>query len=182
MIVNNLDLKGLKIIKNQIFEDNRGYFTETHNRKTFSENILDCNFVQDNESKSLYKGTIRGLHAQKPPFGQDKLIRVIKGSIIDIAVDIRKSSKTYGSWQAVKLKEGDNTLFFIPQGFLHGFITLIDETIVSYKCSNYYNKESEIGVIYNDQDLSVDWKINSEVKISKKDSLLDSFKNLDSPF
>ncbi len=182
MEVKNFEIEGLKLIINNIFEDERGYFTESYHKERFSNKVHDVNFIQENKSKSLLKGTVRGLHAQKPPNSQAKLVNVVKGSILDVAVDIRKKSKTYGKWIGITLKEDDHSYFFIPSGFLHGFITLEDNSVISYKCSDYYKKNSEIGVIYNDKDLQIDWHNNSDVIISSKDSELGSFRDLNSPF
>lgn len=182
MKIKNFDIEGIKLIELEALNDSRGYFVESFSEKRFISEVSDCKFVQDNESKSLSKGTLRGLHAQKPPHAQDKLVRVIQGSIWDIAVDIRKNSSTYGSWVGVNLSEGDLKQFYIPKGFLHGFITLSDNTIVSYKCSNYYCKSSEISLIYNDIDLSIDWPIKDEIKISEKDLSAERFKDFLSPF
>lgn len=161
LIKNEID--GLLIIKPKIFEDDRGYFYETYNN-TFLENI---SFVQDNESKSC-KNVIRGMHFQIPPYEQGKLVRVIKGSVLDVAVDIRKESPTYKQWKSVVLSEWNKLMFWIPPGFAHGFRALEDDTIFFYKCTNYYNKESERSFIWNDPDINIDWFI-SEPIISEKD-------------
>jgi dTDP-4-dehydrorhamnose 3,5-epimerase len=148
-------IEGLLILKPQIFIDARGLFFESYNEKTFeSLGILD-KFVQDNQSLSQ-KGVIRGLHYQKPPFAQAKLVRVIKGAALDVAVDIRKNSPTYGKYFSILLTGENNVQFYLPSGFAHGFASLEDDTIFAYKCSNFYNKESEESIIYNDPILNID--------------------------
>ncbi|OYX28463.1 MAG: dTDP-4-dehydrorhamnose 3,5-epimerase [Flavobacteriales bacterium 32-35-8] len=173
MIAKETKLKGCFILEPKIFEDNRGYFFESFNQKTFNELIgQNVNFIQDNESFSV-KGTLRGLHYQKREFGQAKLVRVIKGNVLDIAVDIRKDSSTYGEYISIELSEDNKKQLFIPRGFAHGFIVLSETAIFSYKCDNFYNKESEGGIIYNDNSLNIDWKLNEEeFIISEKDLLL----------
>lgn len=133
---------GLAIIDPSVFKDERGYFFESFNEKAFKEMVADVDFVQDNESKSSY-GVVRGLHFQKPPYAQSKLVRVVRGAVVDFAVDIRRGSPTYGTWNAVYLSAENHKQFFIPRGFAHGFISLSDDTVFQYKCDNYYNKESE---------------------------------------
>lgn len=166
-------LKGCFILEPRIFEDSRGYFFESFNQNTFNKLIgVDVNFIQDNESFSK-KGTLRGLHFQKGKYAQAKLVRVIKGCVLDIAVDIRKDSVTFGDYVAVELSEDSKRQLYIPRGFAHGFIVLSDTAIFSYKCDNFYNKESEGGIIYNDESLKIDWKLNKEeLIISEKDLLL----------
>ena len=167
------------IIEPSIFGDNRGYFLESFNLEKFEENVCKIKFVQDNESKSS-KGVLRGLHYQLPPFAQSKLVRVVKGKVLDIAVDIRKGSPTFGKYEAVELSEENKFQLFIPQGFAHGYIVLSEEAIFSYKVDNYYHKESERGIMYNDDTLKIDWKLPSdEFIISEKDKLQPSFKNAD---
>ncbi|AUC85511.1 dTDP-4-dehydrorhamnose 3,5-epimerase [Polaribacter sp. ALD11] len=167
-------LKGCFIIEPKIFGDNRGSFFEVFNKKIFKEETgLDIDFVQDNQSTSQ-KGVLRGLHMQKGAFGQAKLVRVVKGKVLDVAVDVRKDSPTYRKHFSIELSEENNKQLFVPRGFLHGFITLEDNTIFSYKCDNYYNKESEIGVTYNDLDLNIDWILKEEEIItSVKDGKLE---------
>lgn len=175
-------LPGAFIIEPKIWKDDRGYFYESYNQKLFKEAGIDAEFVQDNQSFSQ-KGTLRGLHAQANPFAQGKLVRVIRGKVLDVAVDIRKNSPTYGQHITVELSEDNHRMFWVPPGFLHGFVTLQDNTIFSYKVTNLYSKESEIGVMWNDPDLGIDWGINpEEVILSAKDQLLTSFKDLNSPF
>jgi len=182
MKITETDIKGLLVIEPRVFDDPRGYFYESYNKSKFREAGIDADFVQDNQSLSQ-KGAIRGLHGQADPFAQGKLVRVINGSVIDVAVDIRKGSPTYGKYVSVELS-GDNKLqLWIPSGFLHGFSTLEDNTIFTYKVNNYYNKESEIGVIWNDPDLAIDWGIaKNEALLSPKDELLPAFKAFQSPF
>lgn len=171
-------LKGCFILEPKIFNDERGYFFESFNQKTFNaltgQNI---NFIQDNESLSS-KGVLRGLHFQKGEHAQAKLVRVIKGSVLDIAVDLREDSLTYGQHVSVELSEENKKQLFIPRGFAHGFIVLSDTALFSYKCDNFYNKEAEGGIIYNDSSLKIDWLLNhSDYIISEKDMQLPILKN-----
>lgn len=174
------EIEGLLIIKPKIFEDDRGYFFESWSKEAFRKNGLEINFVQDNQSFSS-KGVIRGLHFQNPPFAQGKLVRVIQGSVLDVAVDIRKESPTYGKHVSVILSGENKTMFWIPPGFAHGFSTLKDNTIFSYKCSGVYNKNSEGSLLWNDKDLNIDWKIENAI-ISDKDKQSESFINFKSQF
>lgn len=182
MKITETAIKGLLIIEPRVFDDARGYFYESYNKSKFAEAGIDVDFVQDNQSLSQ-KGAVRGLHGQADPFAQGKLVRVIQGRVIDVAVDIRNGSPTFGKHVSVELS-GDNKLqFWIPSGFLHGFATLEDDTIFTYKVNNYYNKESEIGVIWNDPDLGIDWGIPvSEILLSPKDEALPAFSSFQSPF
>lgn len=166
-------IQGCFIIEPKVFEDQRGYFFESFNLKEFNKKTgLKINFVQDNESLSS-KGALRGLHFQTGKFAQAKLVRVVKGSVLDVVVDIRKNSKTFGEYVSVMLSEENKRQFFIPRGFAHGFLVLEDQTIFSYKCDNYYNKASEGGIIYNDPVLNIDWKFNNQdLIISDKDKIL----------
>lgn len=166
-------LAGCFIIEPRVFEDERGYFFESFNAKTFKEVTgVSVNFVQDNESKSNY-GVIRGLHFQTGAFAQAKLVRVTRGAVLDVAVDIRKDSPTYLQHIAVALSDANKRQLFIPHGFAHGFAVLEDDTQFNYKCDNYYDKASEGGLLYNDPKLAIDWKIPSEMQIiSEKDMLL----------
>jgi len=173
-------IEGLLIVRPKVMEDNRGYFFESFREDLFREFGIDCSFVQDNESRSE-KHVLRGLHFQRPPFSQAKLVRVVAGTVLDVAVDIRKSSPTYGQWEAIHLS-GDNKLMaFIPEGFAHGFVTLEENTIFQYKCSNYYRKESEGAIIWNDPDLGIDWGTDHPV-VSSKDQAAPPFRRLESPF
>lgn len=175
-------IKDLLIIEPKIWKDDRGYFYESFNKKTFEEAGINLEFVQDNQSFSQ-KGALRGLHAQAPPFAQGKLVRVIQGRVLDIAVDIRKNSPTYGQHFSIELSGENFKMFWVPPGFLHGFITLEDQTIFSYKVTGLYDKASEIGVMWNDDDLNINWKLNpDEIILSEKDKQLSSFKNLKSSF
>lgn len=162
-------IDGLVIIEPRIFRDPRGYFFESFSQREFSEKVSPVDFVQDNESRSSY-GVLRGLHFQKPPFAQAKLVRVIKGRVLDVAVDLRTGSPTYGRYEAVELSEDNHRQFFIPRGFAHGFCVLSDEAVFQYKCDNYYAPQSEGAVIWNDPDLAIDWMIPAEdVILSDKD-------------
>ena len=173
-------IEGLLLIKPNIFGDDRGYFFESWSKDIFVKNGLDFEFVQDNESLSG-KGVLRGLHFQNPPFAQGKLVRVIKGRVLDVAVDIRKESQTYGQYFSVELSEENKTIFWIPPGFAHGFIALEDDTIFTYKCTGVYNAESEGSLLWNDTDLNIDWRINTPL-VSDKDLLAGGFKNFESQF
>lgn len=162
-------VEGLVIIEPRLFKDDRGYFFESFNQNEFEENVCKTTFVQDNESKSTY-GVIRGLHFQKPPFAQSKLVRVIKGAVLDVAVDIRKGSPTFGQYVAVELSEVNHRQFFIPRGFAHGFSVLSKEVVFQYKCDNFYAPQCEGAIAWDDRDLGIDWKIPSEKAVlSPKD-------------
>ena len=173
-------IEGLLIIKPDVFKDERGYFFESYNKERFAKEGLVMNFVQDNESKSG-RGVIRGLHFQKPPFAQGKLVRVVKGSVMDVAVDIRKNSPTYGKWESRILSEENKEMFWIPEGFAHGFITLEDNTVFSYKCTNVYNKLSEGSLRWNDPDLNIQWNFETPI-LSDKDKLSPLFKDFETPY
>ncbi len=175
-------IKDLIIIEPKIWKDERGYFYESFNKKTFSDAGINLDFVQDNQSFSQ-KGTLRGLHAQSNPYAQGKFVRVIQGRVLDVAVDIRKNSPTYGQHFSVELSGENFKMFWIPPGFLHGFITLEDQTIFAYKVTGFYDKASEIGVLWDDEDLAIDWKLDpQEIILSEKDKQLGSFKDLKSSF
>ncbi|SEB42483.1 dTDP-4-dehydrorhamnose 3,5-epimerase [Tenacibaculum sp. MAR_2009_124] len=175
-------IPNLTIIEPKVFGDERGYFFESFNAKQFEEYVHKINFVQDNESKSS-KGVLRGLHFQKPPYAQAKLVRCIQGKVLDVAVDIRKGSPTFGDYVSVELSEENKKQLFIPRGFAHGFVVLSEEAIFSYKVDNRYAPEYDSGIIWNDQILNIDWGIESEkFVLSDKDKELDMFKNLESPF
>ncbi len=173
-------IKDLLIIKPKVFEDARGYFFESYNEGVFKKHGIDANFIQDNQSLSN-SGVLRGLHFQSPPFAQGKLVRVINGAVLDIAVDIRKNSATYGQHVSIELTEENKTMFYIPPGFAHGFLTLRDNTIFSYKCTNLYNKASEGTVLWNDSDLHINWNIQNPI-LSDKDIMGTPFKEFISPF
>ena len=163
------NIEGVIIIEPRLFEDERGYFFESFNQKEFQEKVCKTTFIQDNESKSSY-GVIRGLHFQKPPFAQSKLVRVVKGSVLDVAVDIRKGSPTFGQHVAVELTEDNHRQFFIPRGFAHGFSVLSNEVILQYKCDNFYAPQSEGAIAWDDPDLGIDWQISiDEILLSEKD-------------
>ena len=165
------EIEGLLIIKPKVFEDNRGYFFESFNKQVFEENGINYNFIQDNESKSSY-GVIRGLHYQLAPYAQTKLVRVLQGKVLDVAVDLRKGSPTFGKWHSIELSAENKTQFLIPQGFAHGFSVLSETAIFAYKCDNLYNKESERGINFNDKSLNIDWKIPADKAIiSAKDKV-----------
>ena len=169
MEVIKTDIEGVVIIEPRIFKDERGYFYESFSQREFEEKVCRTTFVQDNQSKSSY-GVLRGLHFQKPPYCQSKLVRCIKGAVLDVAVDIRKGSPTFGKYVAVELTEENHRQFFVPRGFAHGFAVLSDEAVFQYKCDNFYNKESEGAVAWNDPELAIDWRIPlDKVILSEKD-------------
>jgi dTDP-4-dehydrorhamnose 3,5-epimerase len=178
--VTSFDIEGLLLFQPRIFRDDRGHFFESYSEKVFQPYLKKERFVQDNESLSK-KNVVRGLHFQKPPYAQGKLVRVIKGSVIDVVVDIRKSSPTYGKSISVELSEENKSIFWIPTGFAHGFVALEDNTIFSYKCTNFYNTESEDAILWNDPDLAIDWGIANPI-VSDKDAIASSFKDFESPF
>lgn len=174
----------LIVIEPKVWKDTRGYFYESYSAKAFAEAGIDATFVQDNQSFSQ-KGTLRGLHAQKAPFAQGKLVRVIQGSVLDIAVDARKDSPTFGEHYALELSGENHKQLWIPPGFLHGFLTLEDQTIFTYKVTDYYDKNSEVGVMWNDPDLNINWSKDIAIEdllLSDKDLVLPSFKDFVSPF
>lgn len=171
------NIPGLIIVEPNVFEDSRGYFFEAYNETIFKQNGITCNFVQDNQSRSLM-GVIRGLHYQLPPFAQSKLVRVLDGVIIDVAVDIRKGSTTYGQHFALEISADNKKQLFIPAGFAHGFSVLSETAIVLYKCDTLYNKQSEGGIRFDDPALNIDWKISKqEALVSEKDIQLPLFKD-----
>ena len=171
MQVIKTEIEGVVIIEPRIFKDDRGYFYESFSQREFEEKVCRTTFVQDNQSKSSY-GVLRGLHFQKPPYCQSKLVRCIKGAVLDVAVDIRKGSPTFGKYVAVELSEDNHRQFFVPRGFAHGFAVLTPEAIFQYKCDNFYNKESEGAVAWDDPQLAIDWKIPfDKVLLSEKDRL-----------
>ena len=164
-------IEGAIIIEPKVFSDDRGYFFESFSQKEFEEKVCNTVFVQDNESKSTY-GVLRGLHFQKMPYAQSKLVRVVKGKVLDVAVDIRKGSPTFGKHVAVELSEENKLQFFVPRGFAHGFVVLSEEAIFQYKCDNYYVPQSEGGIMWNDPALNIDWQIPLEdVILSGKDKI-----------
>ena len=171
------------LIEPVIHIDERGYFVETFKQKLLDEALgYQVNFIQDNESKSTSKGVLRGLHYQLPPYTQNKLVRVILGEVLDVAVDIRKNSKTYGKSFSVELSSENNKQLLVPKGFAHGFQVLSETAIVNYKVDGFYNPDSDSGLIWNDKDLSIDWNLDLKPILSKKDLKLISFKDLKYPF
>lgn len=180
MTFTKLAIDGLVVIEPKVFGDSRGFFMESYNKKLFQENGIDIDFVQDNHSRSA-KDVLRGLHFQLPPFAQDKLVRVIKGEVLDVAVDIRKDSPTYGKWESVKLSEENKKMFLVPQGFAHGFLVLSESADFEYKVSNYYSPEHDRGLRWNDADINVEWGI-SNPQLSEKDANQPFFKDLKDTF
>ena len=176
------EIPDLYIIEPLVFEDDRGYFLESFNLENFKKNLGGIRFVQDNESKSS-KGVLRGLHFQNPPFAQSKLVRCIKGRVLDVALDIRKGSPTYGNHLAVELSGENKRQLFIPRGFAHGFIVLSESAVFSYKVDNNYAPEYDSGIRFDDQELNINWGLSKEdIQLSVKDKDLKSFNKLDSPF
>ena len=181
MIKEDIKIEGLVVIETKRFDDSRGYFYESYNLKKYQDLLgASFNFVQDNISVSA-KNVLRGLHFQNPPHAQGKLVSVVKGSVLDVAVDIRKDSRTYGKYQSIVLSAENGLQFWIPPGFAHGFLALEDDTIFSYKCTNYYHPESEESLIWNDTDIAIDWKIKNPI-ISPKDELSGFFNTFVSKF
>ena len=179
MEVIKTEIEGVVIIEPRIFKDDRGYFYESFSQREFEEKVCRTTFVQDNQSKSSY-GVLRGLHFQKPPYCQSKLVRCIKGAVLDVAVDIRKGSPTFGKYVAVELTEDNHRQFFVPRGFAHGFAVLSKEAVFQYKCDNFYCKESEGSVAWNDPQLAIDWRIPADkVLLSDKDRLSKNIANAD---
>lgn len=182
MEVIQTNIKGVVIIEPRLFKDDRGYFFESYSERDFNKQVGEIHFVQDNESKSSY-GVMRGLHFQHPPFTQSKLVRCVKGAVLDVAVDIRKGSPTYGQHVAVELTEDNHRQFFIPRGFAHGFAVLSPEAIFQYKCDNFYHPEADGGISILDTSLGIDWRIPTEHAIlSEKDTKHPLLKDFDSPF
>lgn len=168
-IFNKTEIEGVYIIEPKVFGDNRGYFMETYNEQEFKNNGLDYNFVQDNQSKSK-KGVLRGLHFQKT-HPQAKLVRVLEGEVFDVAVDLRKGSKTYGKWVGVILSEENKKQFMIPRGFAHGFVVLSETAVFAYKCDDFYHPEDEGGIMWNDPDINIEWPYKGELLLSEKDKV-----------
>ena len=176
------EIEGVYIIEPRVFGDSRGYFFESYSQKDFSEKIGQINFVQDNESMSKY-GVLRGLHFQKPPYSQSKLVRCVKGKVLDVAVDIRKGSPTFGKHVAVELSESNHRQLFIPRGFAHGFVVLSESAIFQYKCDDFYHPESEGGLSALDESLGIDWQVNlANAIMSEKDKHYPPLSEFDSPF
>lgn len=175
-------IDGVVIIEPKVFEDTRGYFFESYSQREFEKKVRKINFVQDNESMSSY-GVMRGLHFQYPPFTQSKLVRCVKGKVLDVAVDIRKGSPTYGQHVAVELSEENHRQFFVPRGFAHGFSVLSETAVFQYKCDNFYAPQADGGISIKDNDLGINWQIPTEkALLSRKDTLHACLKNFESPF
>lgn len=182
MNVIKTDIEGVVVIEPKVFDDARGYFFESYSKRRFDEAIRPIEFVQDNESMST-RGVIRGLHFQRPPFSQSKLVRCVRGAVLDVVVDIRRGSPTYGQHVAVELTGGNRRQLFVPRGFAHGFAVLSDEAVFQYKCDNYYHPESEGGISIADNSLGIDWRINpTEAILSDKDLRNPMLRDFDSPF
>jgi len=179
MIIETTSLKDLLLLTPQVYNDDRGYFMESYNKMRIGKMIKN-DFVQDNESLSR-KNVLRGLHLQLPPHAQAKLIRVIKGSILDVAVDLRKDSDTFGQHFKHVLSGENKKQLYIPEGFAHGFLTLEDDTLINYKCSNYYHAESESSILWNDPELKIDWGIQNPI-LAEKDRLAEKFITFENPF
>ena len=176
------ELRGVYILEPNIFKDSRGYFFESYNKNTFDREVAPITFVQDNESFST-KGVVRGLHFQYPPYTQSKLVRVIKGTVLDVAVDIRIGSPTFGKYVSVVLSGENKLQFFVPKGFAHGFAVLSDEVLFQYKCDSFYEPSSEGGILWSDPNLHIDWCIPAEqIILSDKDKVNPLLKNFESPF
>lgn len=185
MQVEKTKINGLLIITPQVFGDDRGFFVETYNATRYKKNGIDVEFVQDNLSKSQ-KGVLRGLHFQEEPFVQGKLVHVISGRVLDVAVDIRKDSPTYGEYVSVELSAENKKQFWVPAGFAHGFVSLENDTVFSYKCSNVYNPGCEGGILWNDEKLAIDWKLKEnridEPILSERDEKWEKFEDFKSKF
>lgn len=182
MNVIDTEIEGVKIIEPNIFKDSRGYFFESFSQREFDEKVAPIVFLQDNESKSSY-GVMRGLHFQKPPYTQSKLVRCVKGSVLDVAVDLREGSSTYGKHVAVELTEDNHRQLFIPKGFAHGFAVLSDTAVFQYKCDDFYHLEADGGINILDESLGIDWRIPTDKAIlSDKDTKHPLLKNFKTPF
>lgn len=176
------DIEGLVIIRPRIFTDARGYFFESWSKREFDRKVRPIDFVQDNESCSS-RGVMRGLHFQRPPFTQSKLLRCVRGRVLDVAVDIRKGSPTYGRHVAVELSEDNHLMFFVPRGFAHGFAVLSNTAVFQYKCDNFYHPEADAGIAITDQSLGIDWRIDpAHAIMSEKDTRHPMLRDFDSPF
>jgi dTDP-4-dehydrorhamnose 3,5-epimerase len=182
MTLHETPINDLVVLEPKVFGDERGYFMEPFNAKWFTEHVGPTDFVQDNESKSS-RGVLRGLHFQKPPMAQAKLVRVIQGEVLDVAVDLRKDSPTYGHSYSILLNESNKKQLFVPRGFAHGFAVLSETAIFSYKVDNWYSPENEGGILWDDADLNIDWNLDpSEVLLSAKDKVLENLKDFETPF
>ena len=176
------DIVGVVIIEPHLFEDDRGYFFEAFSERDFAAKVRDCHFVQENEAYSTY-GVVRGLHFQRPPHAQSKLVRVVKGRVLDVVVDIRKGSPTFGKHIAVELSAENHRQLFVPRGFAHGYAVLSDEALLEYKCDNYYAPASEGAILWNDEELGIDWQIPTDkVVLSAKDAKNPTLASCDTPF
>jgi dTDP-4-dehydrorhamnose 3,5-epimerase len=183
VIVKTFDISGLALVVPRRFEDARGHFAETWSDRRFREAVADAGFVQDNQSLTRRKGTVRGLHYQRPPAGQGKLVRVLAGAILDVAVDVRAGSPTFGRHAAVRLDAREGAQFWVPEGFLHGFCTLEDDTAVAYKVTSYYSPEHDAGVAFDDPQLGIDWPVTAaEAVLSDKDRSLPRFADMPAAF
>nr|WP_321440164.1 dTDP-4-dehydrorhamnose 3,5-epimerase [uncultured Hyphomonas sp.] len=181
--VESLAISDVKLVTPPRFGDDRGFFSETYNAQRFKEAGIDADFVQDNHSLSAKRGTVRGLHYQAPPFAQAKLVRVLRGAIIDVAVDVRKGSPTYGKWVSAELSAQNGVQIYVPRGFLHGFATHEPDTEIAYKVDNYYSKECDGAVLWNDPTLAIDWGIPpAEAMLSDKDAAAPAFADFETPF
>lgn len=182
MNVIKTDIEGVVVIEPRVFDDARGYFFESYSKRRFDEAVRPVEFVQDNESMST-RGVIRGLHFQRPPFSQSKLVRCVRGAVLDVVVDIRRGSPTYGRHVAVELTGANRRQLFVPRGFAHGFAVLSDEAVFQYKCDNYYHPESEGGISIADRSLGIDWRIDpAEAILSEKDLRNPMLRDFESPF
>lgn len=182
MEVIKTNLEGVVILETRVFGDERGYFFESFSEREFVEKVCNTRFVQDNESKSRY-GVLRGLHYQLPPYAQSKLVRVVKGAVLDVAVDIRKGSPTFGKHVAVELSEENKKQLFIPRGFAHGFVVLTEEVIFQYKCDNFYAPQQEGSIAWNDPVLGIDWRVSpDQILLSEKDKCHPQLKDAIIPF
>ena len=182
MEVIKTDIEGVVIIKPRIFTDARGYFFESYSKREFDGKVRRVDFVQDNESCSS-RGVMRGLHFQRPPFTQSKLVRCVRGRVLDVAVDIRKGSPTYGRHVAMELSEDNHLQFFVPRGFAHGFAVLSETAVFQYKCDNYYHPEADGGIAITDASLGIDWRIDpGQALLSEKDTKHPMLSDFDSPF
>jgi dTDP-4-dehydrorhamnose 3,5-epimerase len=183
MLAESLSISDVKVFTPKRFADERGHFAETYNRRVFGAFGVSNDFVQDNQSRSAKAGTVRGLHYQKPPFAQAKLVRILKGAVLDVVVDARKSSPTFGKWASVVLSEANGKMIFVPAGFLHGFATREPDTVVAYKVDAYYDKASDGSVLWNDPDLGIDWELApSAAVLSEKDAAAQRWADFRSPF
>ncbi len=183
LTVQALDIPDVKLVTPARFGDDRGFFSETYNAERFRAAGIEAGFVQDNHSLSREQGTVRGLHYQAPPHAQAKLVRVLRGAIVDVAVDVRTGSPTYGRWVKAGLSAENGMQIFVPRGFLHGFATLVPDTEIAYKVDAYYSKECDGAVLWNDPDLAIDWGIDADTaKLSPKDLAASAFAAFSSPF